>query len=588
MSLEKLNVFLTSQEPIKTIDGMTFDEMLMNLITKFNLCVDTVNEVVSQNDAMKSDIQEAIDICNSKIVVINSMANALESAKNAANNAATACASVTSLASTTNQQLVSKIAEATSLLTQITAALQTIDGYGTRLTAAETAINAAVARVEEYTSTDILEFVGDKLVDYIQDGTIASMINAGTMTEKGDFSGTGNYNLGSNAHATVFNSTDTSIVNVAYIRNILRKYYTVNVKAFGAIGDGNTDDSAAIENAIAWTNTNKYGFGIIFFPVGKYRITRTINIQSMMQLEGETSLSRVSEWTTAIVADSAVETAIHISPDGGNGQSAIKNLCIIHNTTSFTSSSRGVLVDGCNYVRFENVTIARFGTPLRCYQSVGNTFDKCIFYGATSSYVELDSCIQTTFIECNFGRNGAEEGITGANKIVHIVNIGDTYNFIRCQFNPTVSGIQNGIYFNNTSGPNGIYNFIGCHSENVVCFIGSTSGVDIKRLCISDCTIHTDIFISSEAGATFTECKISNNNIAGITTIINGGSGLIFSNNNMLASMQVNIPRILINGNDFHSTLTLHGNCTGICATNIISGGLTNNSAGGVNANLNL
>ena len=43
----------------------------------------------------------------------------------------------------------------------------------------------------------------------------------------------------------------------------------VNVKDFGAVGDGVADDTAAINSAIAYLNTNN---GILFFPAGIYKV----------------------------------------------------------------------------------------------------------------------------------------------------------------------------------------------------------------------------------------------------------------------------------------------------------------------------
>ena len=43
-----------------------------------------------------------------------------------------------------------------------------------------------------------------------------------------------------------------------------------SVKDFGAIGDGQADDTAAIQHAI------KDGEGVVEFPKGVYRITRSL------------------------------------------------------------------------------------------------------------------------------------------------------------------------------------------------------------------------------------------------------------------------------------------------------------------------
>ena len=45
-----------------------------------------------------------------------------------------------------------------------------------------------------------------------------------------------------------------------------------SIRDFGAVGDGRTDDTAAIEHAL------HNGEGSLVFPRGEYRITRTITI----------------------------------------------------------------------------------------------------------------------------------------------------------------------------------------------------------------------------------------------------------------------------------------------------------------------
>ena len=54
----------------------------------------------------------------------------------------------------------------------------------------------------------------------------------------------------------------------------------LSVMDFGATGDGVTDDTVAIRNAIAAVQSQGYG-GEIYFPVGKYRITSTIQVSDM-------------------------------------------------------------------------------------------------------------------------------------------------------------------------------------------------------------------------------------------------------------------------------------------------------------------
>lgn len=69
------------------------------------------------------------------------------------------------------------------------------------------------------------------------------------------------------------------------LRDILDTYsdLTFNVKAYGAAGDGSTDDTSAIQAAI--TAAALVG-GIVFFPPGRYKITSTLNVTSPVTLRG--------------------------------------------------------------------------------------------------------------------------------------------------------------------------------------------------------------------------------------------------------------------------------------------------------------
>ena len=51
-----------------------------------------------------------------------------------------------------------------------------------------------------------------------------------------------------------------------------------NVKAYGATGDGATDDTAAIQEAIDAMEANLGG--VIYFPISNYRVTDTFHLDS--------------------------------------------------------------------------------------------------------------------------------------------------------------------------------------------------------------------------------------------------------------------------------------------------------------------
>lgn len=75
-------------------------------------------------------------------------------------------------------------------------------------------------------------------------------------------------------------STPTGAINRAIN---LKLAEMVSVKDFGAVGDGTTDDTTAIQAAI---NSNA---GTVFFPVGTYKITNTVTFSAKQNLLGDSA-----------------------------------------------------------------------------------------------------------------------------------------------------------------------------------------------------------------------------------------------------------------------------------------------------------
>ena len=62
------------------------------------------------------------------------------------------------------------------------------------------------------------------------------------------------------------------------------KNYKVNVKDYGAVGDGVTDDTKSIIKAIEFCSTNVFDTGIkpcLYFPIGNYKITNDLSISNI-------------------------------------------------------------------------------------------------------------------------------------------------------------------------------------------------------------------------------------------------------------------------------------------------------------------
>lgn len=82
-----------------------------------------------------------------------------------------------------------------------------------------------------------------------------------------------------------------AIVAALFLLPLVIASAALNIRDFGAVGDGETDDTEAIERAVA------EGEGVIQFSKGDYRITRTIEVRldegRRISLDGESGSGRV-------------------------------------------------------------------------------------------------------------------------------------------------------------------------------------------------------------------------------------------------------------------------------------------------------
>src|SRR5450631_3918885 len=109
---------------------------------------------------------------------------------------------------------------------------------------------------------------------------------------------------------TVLNSTDNGAVSLTKINDKFTEIDAsisavanntfINIKNYGAVGDGVTDDATSIQNAI--NHANSLGGGTIFFPSGTYIIGTTILMYSSIKLIGDGIANPIGTAATTIKA----------------------------------------------------------------------------------------------------------------------------------------------------------------------------------------------------------------------------------------------------------------------------------------------
>jgi hypothetical protein len=126
----------------------------------------------------------------------------------------------------------------------------------------------------------------------------------------------------------------------------------ISVKSYGAVGDGITDDAAAIQAAV--DRVEALGGGWVFFPVGTYRINVAIVIDAVgVCVTGAGRMSIVKNFGTTTNA-----FTVNVA---GDCKTIFRDLAITANTTS---SGAGITFTAGDYPTINNVEVALHRTGI--------------------------------------------------------------------------------------------------------------------------------------------------------------------------------------------------------------------------------
>jgi len=185
----------------------------------------------------------------------------------------------------------------------------------------------------------------------------------------------------------------------------------VSVKDYGAVGDGVTDDTTAIQAAL------NYGVSVgaeIFFPAGTYKVTSSLSLKMHTSIRGESDFANPSVYTTAkatVIAFSPSSAQSLFVCDGSKNAVnfrdfyAVSNLTITGNSASASGNSIYAFdVDSVIYSCFKNIGISGFRTGMRVYASINNIFENIYIQGCYIAAVLYDGGTATTDVwsHCTF------------------------------------------------------------------------------------------------------------------------------------------------------------------------------------------
>lgn len=241
--------------------------------------------------------------------------------------------------------------------------------------------------VKVYTETEIIVTDGIKVnsVETIedlatQDGVVFKTIIVKDLNRGGTFiwSATGTANGG-----TIFDSSSTGKWHRQYDG-------AVNVKWFGAKGDGITDDTTSLQNAI---NTN---LKIELEENKVYIISSGLTATSLL-MDGKNSTIKLSASTFGgLLVSGSNSHIINLIIDGNNGAGTFSNNGLNYGLkfSSYTESNN--IVEKCKLLNLKFI-----GVEIKSSKTI---VSKCSFsncgYGAVFSYNIFNHIIDNTFVSC--------------------------------------------------------------------------------------------------------------------------------------------------------------------------------------------
>lgn len=239
----------------------------------------------------------------------------------------------------------------------------------------------------------------------------------------------------------------------------------INVKDFGAKGDGVTDDTAAIQAAIARirsrTNGSGWHGGAIYFPTGQYKIQDTIELS-----------------TTA-----AVDLRISFYGDGGYTGRGATQIIFAPSTTK-----HGLVLKSSQMCSFEDIE----------FICGNNNVDKMIYI--TSQNSPVFSAFMNTFRRCSFREFS---GTVPTTRLITIAG-GVLTEFDKCWFSGSNNTIRLG--------------------ENLP---STESGGGAGQTIFKQCEIYQNIEVLNSQGLNFDTSVFGRSNLTTPVTIYPAANGFI-------------------------------------------------------------
>ena len=300
---------------------------------------------------------------------------------------------------------------------------------------------------------------------------------------------------------------------------------TVSVKDFGAVGDGVTDDTAAIQAAINVAAK-------IIVPAGTYKVTNTLALKDNTTFQGDgVGLTIINYGSSAALSDGAI-----ILLDGADN-AYVSDLSMTH--TLSASGVSGIKVIGASYnVKLERLDVSGFSTNFFLDGAEGAVAGKltrcsvtqCCGHDTHSGYgIRVQNTDSLLIQDCNFYSNTLDGiKLRALNDNVRVIggqsysngtgaSNGNGIDTLSGGYEVTIDGLE--CYGNDGAG---IY----CKTDiSLSPSLGVTRNISIVN-CVSHDNTGDGIQLTRNSGDTDTDYLLANVNVIGGRYYSNGANGL--------------------------------------------------------------
>lgn len=290
-------------------------------------------------------------------------------------------------------------------------------------------------------------------------------------------------------------------------------FFTVTNTAYGAVGNGTTDDTASIQSAINAAVTA--GGGIVYFPPGTYKCAGTLTVSSgkIILLGASPTASILKQYTSGTTLVDCTASGVTI-----NGIGFDRNGTGITGNYVKVTANTDVVIFNCIFAGFNGTCLSATTGSIKatnCKFAVTETGGQ--FSVGTTGTFFYTSCEFT----CSAAATGNVFGMTSSGQTI-LVGCGQTYSTAPATsiyssavlvtggfFNPTAasgsfstgtSSVFTGVYMR-AGGTSGLVTFNG---YDYGCRFDFTGNGYIRRTSVTSVSRMTEITTQSIAGTTCT------------------------------------------------------------------------------------